>query len=302
MTSPGDVLVRTEMASICGSDLHMVGYGWAISNWPAPAGHPGHEAVGTVVESQSDRFVEGNLVLTVPHIWRSMCFAGYQAVDEPHLLKLPAGTPVQHLLMAQQLGTVIFAAKRLPSVEGQTCVVVGQGSAGLFWDCMLKRMGAGRVIVIEPVKSRRDLATRYGADESVDVVGQAATDAVLDLTDGNGADVVIEAVGSTATLNQAFDLVRQDGHVVLFGLPESDEPVPFRFETFFKKRANAFTVLGAQDEAGLTSFKQAVDWITSGHIDVAPVLTHTKSIEQVRDAFELATGRTDGVVKVGLTF
>ena len=121
------------------------------------------------------------------------------------MLKLPAGPPVEHLLMTQQLGTVIFATQRLPeSLEGLTCAVLGQGSAGLFWDTVLKRRGASRIIAIEPVDGRRALSTKYGADETVDVTGEAAKDAVHDLTDGKGADIVIEAGRFDTDLEQRF--------------------------------------------------------------------------------------------------
>ena len=290
------------MASICGSDLHMVGLGWAINEWPAPPGHPGHEAVGTVIESPSENFKEGDRVLTVPHIWRSMCFAEYQAVDEPHVLKLPPDADVSQALMAQQLGTVVFAAKRLPPLAGKTCVVMGQGSAGLFWDFILCRQGAERVIAVEPVTHRRALGRMFGASEAVDVTGERAVQAVMDLTGGQGADVVIEAVGSTPTLSQSFQFVRDEGLVVLFGLPESMDTVPFDYTTFFRKRANAYTVLGAQDEPGLASFASAVDLITSGEIDVRPVVSHRLPVDEVTEAFRMASHREHGVVKVGLTF
>jgi threonine dehydrogenase-like Zn-dependent dehydrogenase len=299
---PGDILLRTEAASICGSDLHMVGKGWAIREWPAPPGHPGHEAVARVKDPGESGFAEDDLVLTVPHIWNSMCFAQLQSVDAPHLLLLPSDVPIREALMAQQLGTVIFAAKRLPDLAGETCVVMGQGSAGLFWDYVLKRKGAERVIAIEPVSHRRRLGESFGADEPVDCTGAAATKAVMDLTGGIGAGLVVEAVGSTPTLSQAFSLVRDRGRVVLFGLPESEEPVAFDSSTFFKKRADAFTVLGAQDEPGLASFAEALELIAARKIDVRPVVSHTIPIEQVGEAFALAEARTDGVVKVSLSF
>ena len=78
----------------------------ALTKWPAPPGHPGHEAVARVIEP-ADGFKGGDLVLTVPHIWNSMCFARYQAIDAPHVLRLPEGVPESELLMAQQLGTVM---------------------------------------------------------------------------------------------------------------------------------------------------------------------------------------------------
>ena len=308
---PEDALVETSMASICGSDLHMAGMGWQIPEYPAPAGHPGHEAVGVVVEPPSsypegcwgDPVESGDAVLAVPHIWDSMCFAKYMKVHANHLLKLPSSVPISHLLMTQQLGTVMFATRRLPeSLDGKTCGVLGQGSAGLFWDFVLKRRGASRVIAIEPVGHRRELGLRYGADDLVAATGKDATDAVVDLTDGVGADIVIEAVGSTPTLSQAFHLVRDEGTCVLFGLPESNDPVPFDYTEMFKKRANAYSILGAQIEPGLKTFRAAMQLIAEGEIDMAHIVTHVFDVSRVPEAFELARRRDDGVVKIGLVF
>ena len=299
----GEVLVRTRAASICGSDLHMVNTGWAMHAFPAMAGHPGHEAVGEVVESLSDKFAAGDVVLTTPHIWNSRCFADYQVVDDAHVLKLEPDVDLDTVTLAQQLGTVVYAAKRLPaSLEGQTCMVVGQGSAGLFWDFTLKNLGAEKIISIEPLAWRRELGLAYGVDETIDVTGDAAVEAVRDLTGGAGADLVVEAVGSTPTLSQAFHLVRNEGRVVLFGLPESEEPVPFDYSQMFKSRADVFTVLGSQDEPGLTSYSEAARQISSGEIDVQPIISHQVNIGEIDRAFAVANERVDGAVKIGITF
>ncbi len=299
----GEVLVRTRFASICGSDLHMVNTGWAMHAFPAMAGHPGHEAVGEVIESCSERFSEGDIVLTTPHIWNSRCFADYQVVDDAHVLKLDSNIELETITLAQQLGTVIYAAKRLPaSLEGQTCLVVGQGSAGLFWDFMLNQLGAEKIISIDPLVWRRQLGMSYGVDQAIDVTGDAAVEAVRDLTGGLGTDLVIEAVGSTPTLSQVFHLVRNEGRVVLFGLPESENPVPFDYSQMFKSRADVFTVLGSQDELGLSSYSEAARLISSGEIDVEPIISHRVNIDEIHRAFSLANDRVDGVVKVGITF
>jgi L-iditol 2-dehydrogenase len=299
----GEVLVRTLAASICGSDLHMVNTGWGMHAIPAMAGHTGHEAAGEIVESRSSDFSVGEIVLTVPHIWDARCFADYQAVDDAHVLKLDPSVDIDTVTLAQQLGTVVYATKRLPvSLAGQTCVVVGQGSAGLFWDFILKRLGAERIISIEPLAWRRELGFRYGVDEAIDVTGDEAVSAVKQLTGGVGADLVIEAVGSTPTLSQVFHLVRSEGKVVLFGLPESEEPVPFDYSQMFKIRADAFTVLGSQDEPGLSSYVEAVRLISSGEIDVAPIISHRINISEIDRAFRIADERSDGAVKIGITF
>ena len=299
---PGKVLVRTRLASVCGSDLHVVYMGWNVDEFPLPHGYPGHEGVGEVVDSAVPEFAPGDLVLTAPNIWVSKTFAGYQLLDPQFLLKLPGDVPEAHLLMAQQLGTVVFGCRRLPPLLGQTVAVIGQGSVGLFHDFMLRRLGAHRIIAIEPVPERLAAGRAMGIDEAIDVTGRPATEAVLDLTDGQGADLVVEAVGSVETLNQALQLARPLGRVALFGLPSTMERVPFDWDTFFRKRLDMHTVFGAQDEPGLPAFQLAVDFITRGDIDMAPFVTHQFPIEEVQRAFDLADSKAEGALKVSLTF
>ncbi len=299
---PGKVLVRTRLASICGSDLHIVYMGWNAHEFPLPHGYPGHEGLGEVVDGGGTDFAPGDLVLTAPNIWSSRTFAGYQLIEPHFLLKLPRDVPEKHLLMAQQLGTVVFGCRRLPSLIGQTVVVVGQGSVGLFHDFMLRRLGAHRIIGIEPVPERLAAGRAMGLDEAVDVSGRRATEAVMDLTGGEGADLVIEAVGSVETLNQTLQLAKPLGRIAVFGLPPTMEPVPFDWDTFFRKRLDMHTVFGAQDEPGLPAFQIAVDYIARGDIDMAPFVTHTFPIDRVQEAFDLAHSKEDGALKVSLTF
>ena len=299
---PGKVLVKTKLASICGSDLHIVYMGWNVHEFPLQHGAPGHEGVAEVIDGGGTEFSPGDLVLTVPNIWGSKTFAGYQLIEPHFLLKLPSDIPEAHLLMAQQLGTVVFGCRRLPSLIGQTVVVLGQGSVGLFHDFMLRRMGAHRIIGIEPVKERLAAGEAMGIDAAIDVTGQRATEAVLDLTNGEGADLVIEAVGSVETFNQTLQLVRPLGRIAAFGLPPTMEKVLFDWDTFFRKRLDIHTVFGAQDEPGLPAFQIAVDYIARGEIDMAPFVTHQFPIAKVQDAFDLAQSKEDGALKVSLTF
>lgn len=299
---PGKVLVKTALGSICGSDLHIVYMGWNAHEFPLEHGYPGHEGVGEVIDPGDSDFEEGDLVLTAPNIWGSKVFAGYQMIDPQFLLKLPKDVPPAHLLMAQQLGTVVFAARKLPPLLGKTVAVLGQGSVGLFHDFILRRLGAHRIIAVEPVAPRLEAGRRMGIDEAIDVTGQRATDAVLDLTNGEGADLVIEGVGSVDTFNQTLQMVKPMGTVAVFGLPPTMDRVPFDWDTFFRKRLNLYTTFGAQDEPGLPAFQLATDFITSGEIDMAPFVTHQFPIEKVQEAFELAYSKEDGALKVSITF
>ncbi len=301
-TERGKVLVKTNLASICGSDLHISYMGWNVSEFPLPHGYPGHEGIGEVVEGGDTGYQPGELVLTAPAIWQSKCFAEFQLIDPQFLLRLPSGIPLSHLLMAQQLGTVVFGCQRLPSLVGKTVAVIGQGSVGLFHDFMLRKMGAHEIIGIEPVPERLAAGRNMGIDHAIAVTGDEATEAIMDITNGEGTDLVIEAVGSVEALNQSLDLVKIFGRIAAFGLPPTAERIPFDWDMFFRKCVQMHSVFRGQDEPGLPAFQLAVDYIKKGDIDMAPFVTHQFPIWDIQDAFDLANNRTDGALKVSLTF
>lgn len=300
----GELLVRTDMASICGSDLHTIFMPLSSSGYPAHPGYPGHEGVGTVVESRHPGFEPGDRVLTVPQAWVGACFAEFQTLPGDACLKLPAtDVPVSHLLMAQQLGTVLFALRQRPlDVTGRTVAILGQGSAGLFFTWLLRRHGAGTIVTADLSDVRLAVSRAVGADVTVLAEGTAVSDAVMETTGGRGADFVVEAVGSSATLLQSAELAAFDGHLLWFGLPDRREPAPIDFVQFFRKRLAAWSTYGAQGEPGLLSFRQAVRLIVDGEIDVSPLLSHVLPIDRVDEACALAHGREPGVLKVSLSF
>jgi len=312
----GEILIKTAYASICGSDLHSV----YLSPPPesVPAGHPGHESVGEVVESRCPGFEPGDRVLTVPFAINGRCLAEFQALPGAACIRLPATVPLSHLLMAQQLGTVVYALRSRPlDVIGKDAAVIGQGSAGAFFTFLLKRAGAARVLVSDKSPARLAYSRKLGADLTVDVspvdagpvdagTGDAGAGdfltAVLEATGGRGANVVVEAVGSRETFPLSVELAAPGATVVWFGLPEGSDDYPFSFRQFFRRALTAYSNFGAQGEPGLESFRHAVRLIADGAIDVSPLLTHMLPIERIDEAFRIAHDRTDNALKVSIKF
>jgi L-iditol 2-dehydrogenase len=295
----GELLVRTAYASICGSDLHVVFLDAPPE--PGPAGYPGHESVGEVVESRCPGFAPGDCVLTVPHAVAGRCLAEFQALPGSACLRLPATAPLSHLLMAQQLGTVVYALRCHPlDLIGRDAAVIGQGSAGAFFTFLLRRAGAARVLVSDKSPARLAYSRQLGADLAVDAADFRS--AVLEATGGQGAGLVVEAVGSRETFPLSLELAAAGATVVWFGLPEGAGDYPFSFDEFFRRRLTAYSTFGAQGEPGLESFRYAVRMIADGAIDVAPLLSHMLPIEEVGEAFRIAHDRTDNALKVSIKF
>ena len=304
---PGELLVRSAYSSICGSDLHEVEHGVGLPPPPWPPGWPGHEGIGTVVESLAHGFHVGDTVLCVPFANLGRTTAEFQRCKAATAIRVAAaGEPVPPLLdtlMAQQLGTVIYAMGQHPhDVAGRTVVILGQGSAGLFWCHLLRRAGAERVIVADLSDARLAVSARYGADVMLHARRDDVVAAVQDLTGGKGADYVVEAVGRKETLAQSIELAAMDSAMIWFGLPDSEAAVPIDFFKFFRKRLRTASVFGAQGEPGLASFRTALAMIASKEIDVSPLLSHVIPIESVEHAFDLAMSRDDGAIKVSVSF
>lgn len=296
----GEVIVKTLAATICGSDLHTLGAGLGVAEYPCRSGYPGHEAVGRVITSRSDHVAEGALVLLVPDGSCNAAFADFQCVPSRFVVPLAESADPMAMVAAQQLGTVLFAMRRFwPIGAPGTATVLGAGPAGLMFIEVLKWVGCQHVIVSELQPFRRREALVRGADLVVDATGASVVQATMEATDGRGADLVVEAAGHDATRAEAVRCVAVNGTIGLFGLPERGGDAPLPLETMFLRRPTIHVSNVAQHEPGLASFRKAVELIDTKAIGVS-LVSHTQSIEEVSAAFKIAADRGDGVLKVAL--
>lgn len=293
---PGHALVRIDKVSLCGSDVWMVYYD-RPDKYPFPPGTSGHEIVGVVeaVDAPNGGVNVGDRVLALVDEHRGM--AEYYLAPVDKVFPLPAHKPVEVMLQAQQLGTVIFACKWLPNLIGKDVAVIGQGSAGLWFDFMARRMGARRVIGIDLQAHRLAAASYFGATDTIHNADTDALEALASLTNGTLADVVIEAAGESSSFNLAYRLVKRDGDILYFGVPRA-QTIELDYETFFWKYPRVKTVCEAQREPHQASTRMALDILARGEIDPSPILTHHFPFEQVADAYELQRIRDEGAIKI----
>jgi threonine dehydrogenase-like Zn-dependent dehydrogenase len=167
---PGHALVRTRRLSLCGSDIRMLHFA-PEDAYPFPPGTTGHEMVGVIeaIDVPGSTLRPGDMTLTLAPTHQAM--AEYFLAPIDHVIPLPTHMPIEQLLQAQQLGTVIFASQRLPDVAGKTVAVIGQGSAGLFFNFHLRRLGAKRVIALDIDTFRLKLSKQYGATHTIHNAG-----------------------------------------------------------------------------------------------------------------------------------
>lgn len=303
----GEVLVKMEVASICGSDVHVLFDGFCREDALGRPGYPGHEGVGEVVESRSPRFPPGTKVLTVPPGWYGGCFAQYLRVKDQWILALPQQADARRYVMAQQLGTTIFGLRKFwpggaaqPGEQGASATVIGCGSAGLFFLQQLRRRGFDKVVVCDLEPSRLERASALGAVRAVLAPGESVVEATLEETDGLGSDLVIEAAGYDRTRELAVECVRKWGRLGFFGYPEHYGLAPFPLERAYRKAVTLDFIIDTSLEPGLRSYEEAVSAIGSGAVEVDYLTTARFSLASIVEALECARARSGGGVKMSI--
>ena len=313
----GDVRVRIQKTCLCGSDIPYFGYDqqklldegkpnaaghidYSQSNvYPLPVGLSLHECVGVVVESASSDFQEGDFVLALP--FDQYGFFEYLTLPESRIFPLPE-EPVskQEILMAQPLGTLLYAWRMMPEIEGKKVAVIGQGPIGLMFNALLKLRGVGTVIGIDRLEERASVGRQMGADEIIVSGGAVSVEQLSDLTNGDMADVVIEAAGhADLSFNEAVDLVRKEGTIFEFGVVDTDYVDNYPFGKVFYKNLTVRHSVGAKDKG---DFLTAADLIAEGKVDMKPLLTHSFPFENAQTAYETFVDRKDGAIKVLIDF
>ena len=291
---PGQIIFQPHLACLCGSDLPFF---QGSDEYPIVEGHSLHEMIGTVVATNGQRYEVGDLVLAVPLEQRGL-YERY-VVDETRAIPVDTRVPGEHALLAQPLGTVLFALKKLPAVVDLDFAVVGQGPIGQLFNLALSNMGARQIIGIDLLPSRLAQGLQHGATATVCNAEVDAVEAVSELTGARMVDVVIEAVGhADQAINLCVSLARLGGRMLYFGVPpETIDGVHWR--DLFMKNLTVHTSCNPDFDR---DFPLAMQWIGEGRVDVSGLVTHRFPITEIQQAFELFNSRGDGCLKVFLDY
>jgi len=293
--SPGitdnEVMIRTSRVGICHSDYELLSGNYIIPiSYPVT---PGHEWVGEVVEvgrnvkglSVGDRVV-GECVINTPerihHFGFSMDGADreYFAARPEWLHKLPDGVDDAKGALIEPFTCGYYAVLRHGGVDAsQTVVVSGGGTIGLVSAAAAIGMGA-RVIVVDPVPLRREIAMKLGADATVDPADGDPIDAITEMTKG-GADLVVECAGHPASLANVFDYVRPEGFVSMVGI-NIGQKLPVELG---KIQIKDLTVRGCIGSPGV--WPGVIRFLERTGIDLSPIQTHSFGLDDAIAAFDL---------------
>ncbi|SFP83400.1 MDR/zinc-dependent alcohol dehydrogenase-like family protein [Sphingomonas rubra] len=293
----GEVRVRLEGCGVCASNVEpFEGQPW--STFPGDAGGLGHEGWGVVdaVGAGVTSVAVGDRVATLA----GRSFAEYDVAAEDAVVVLPAALDGQPF-PGEPLGCAMNIFRRSDIRAGQWVAIVGIGFLGAVLTRLATEAGA-RVIAISRRQSSLDLAKAFGAAETVAMDDHwRIIEAVKAITGEALCERVIEAVGKQWPLDLAGELVGYGGRLVIAGYHQ-DGPRQVSMQMWNWKGIDVANAHERDPAVALRGLREAVDAVTTGRLDPAPLYTHQYALDDVAEAIEATRDKPDGFVKALITY
>jgi L-iditol 2-dehydrogenase len=304
---PGEVTIKVEAAGICGSDLHI--YHWDINFPMRPPMIIGHEFSGSISDigievagwQVGDRVTSMTTAINCGRCrycltgfdnlcperktlgyWVDGAFAEYVKVGAHRVHRLPANVEFVEGALTEPLACCVHGVQELTGIcAGDQVVISGPGTVGLLALQIAKAEG-GRIVVTGTAKdqSRLALAKTLGADETVNINGKNAVDYIRSLSDGAGADVVLECSGVPAAAVLGLELVKKQGKYTQIGL--FGRPFPVDFEKIAYKEIQ---VTGSLSQHWV-SWNRALLLMAEGKVRLKPLISDIMPLTEWKIAFE----------------
>lgn len=297
----GTVRIKVAYCAICATDAHVVDHGL----FDAPLGIVlGHEVSGIVEELGQDTEISGlkvgDRVVGSPlrncgkciqcrsgrqqycTSFSDMVFGGMaecKVYDQKNLYKIPDELPLKEACLVEPLTCVMRAMDLANIKQGNKVCLSGLGGIGLLMLQAIKRKGASRITVIEPVANKRKIARELGADYAIDPTSESIFDCAMKITDGLGFDTVIEASGSTQAAPVCTKIAGKCATVVYFAVYPTDYEMPLNLFECYTKELRLQTVYTHTE-----LFPRAVDFATT--INLERVIGKVFPLDECKKAFE----------------
>jgi threonine 3-dehydrogenase len=312
----GEVLLRVEAASICGTDYHLYEWDdWAAENLVPPR-ILGHELAGIVLATGASvtRVKEGDLVGVESHLFDWTCaqckrgdmhlcrnlrvigvhvdggFAEQVVIPEANAIASNGLDPAV-VALQEPMGNAVHAAFAEP-VEGRSVLVTGCGPIGLCAVGIAKAAGASLVIATDTEPYRLEIARAMGADLVLDASDSMTEERIGQATGGDGVDVVLEMSGAAPALGQALRVVTRGGSISLLGI-FAEPPAVDLSELVIMKGLRLHGIYGRRI---YDTWERTQALLRSGSLDVSPIITHQLDLANWREAFALIESRHAGKV------
>jgi len=319
----GEVLVRIEFASICGSDMHVFN-GDFHPRTPVPF-IPGHEMAGVVemVGSEVKGYAIGDKVAIDPIIWCGKCpaclaghypacttlkligidmdggFCQYVAVPESMLYKVPSAVPSEHAALVEIYSIGFHANNRAGVKADDTIAIWGAGRVGQVILQAARTKTKEKIFIVDILDSRLEIAAT--ANENVipiNALQHNPVEVIKNHTNGNGVDIAFEAVGHANAIEGIVNPIRGciqsiigGGTVCVLGL--SDEAAPIVFKELIWKEGKIVTSRVSHGE-----FAETIDQLDKGNLNPESLITKIMPVEQIQEAFELVESDPGKYLKI----
>jgi threonine dehydrogenase-like Zn-dependent dehydrogenase len=316
---PGEVIVRTLMATVCGSDMHFVDE----MDFLPPGTPMGHEAVGIVEEVGPgvSRFKQGDRVAASCLVGCGSCdrcMAGdiqlCQTFGSPlnllfgcqgqffkvrgadiSMAVVPEGVDNEHAVLATDiLSTGLGALERAGMKAGDTVAIFAQGPVGLCATASARMLGSGKIIAVESVPERVAMAKQFGADVVLEPAEAVAK--ILGMTNMRGVDVAVEALGHQATFENCCMVTRAGGTVSSVGVYGAFPTLNMPTGGTFIHRQLVTTLC----PSGRTRLEKLFAIVASGRMNLKPLFTHRLKLSAAPAAYDMFRERKGGVLKIAL--
>ncbi|MGE7922984.1 zinc-binding alcohol dehydrogenase family protein [Viridibacillus arvi] len=312
-----DVLVKVKRVGICGSDMHIYHGTNPLATLPRVVGH---EVTGEVVEigSEVTNLKVGDHIVVEPISYCGKCYAcrkgqpnvceqlsvfgvhedggmrEWIVLPEKQLHAVDSALPWEEVVLAEPYTIGAQAVWRGGVEKGDTVLIQGAGPIGI---CILKlaKIQGATVFITDLSKERLAYAKQLGADEIIQVGSEDVKERVMEITDGEGANIVIDAVCLPSTFELSFEVVSAAGNIVVLGFDE--RPAAISQLPITKKQ---ITVTGSRLQT--YQFPKIVQLLNEGKLRHDGLITHTFTVDQVQEAFDFIEKHPDQVRKAIITF
>jgi L-iditol 2-dehydrogenase len=323
ITDPGEVKIRMTVVGICGSDIHYYtqgNIGTQVVEYPFAVGH---EGAGIVVETGKNvtRVKPGDKIAIDPampcwecdqcragrhHTCRNLRFLGcpgqaegclteYLVMPEESCYPLEGKLITDHGSISEPMAIGVYAVKKSGGVKGKDIGILGFGPIGMSVMLAVKAEQAGKIFVTDKIAPRLSIAQKEGAVLTINAGDEDVIGKILE-KEKRGLDIVFECCGQQEAFDQAVELLKPGGKLVVVGIPEF-ERWSMNVEKTRRKEISLQFIRRQVDCVQLS-----LDMMKNGDIDIKNMITHRFPFSKTKDAFDLVAAYDDGVMKAMIYF
>lgn len=312
-----EVVIKVEVCGVCGTDKHI--YEGAAGAAPTPPETVlGHEFSGIVYKTGKDvkDVSVGDRVCVDPNDMCGECyycrqgkghfcenmigigttfnggFAEYCTVNAKQAYKIPDNLSLEEAAMTEPVACCLHGIDLSNITPGQTVIIIGGGTIGMIMIQLVKISGASRIILVEPIEAKREIALELGVDIVVDPINESIDD-VLKANSIKQIDTAIECVGLVKTMNMAIEYTGNCGTAMLFGLTNPDNEMSIKpFDIFKKEISIKASFINPYTQ------KRALDLLSSKKINVEKLITDIVPLSQINKVFESEKYKGSGKILI----